>query len=573
MRLWSLLNTRNPLWKLTGWAALAAVTGLSAYYIYLGPKPLAPKSVVDIFKGYGGKQGTFTEQLGEGRVFVLDHETIAGDTDNLELTKVRARLEEPEAHWRLISPLGQRRVGSWTLMGPMEVEATLAPHRTLLGKGSIPGEGPALRWEKGVWTGLSPLHWQDLAGRGKGRWSLPAGWQRDLQGRFTVDRGPVTWEASEPGALRRIQAERLWLTLGFTEGHLEQVQAEATGGRIWAGSADLDAETIRWSAPIRFEREDGWHGTAEHGQAPRPVSGAAMDRMEMTQFLAERGLPGGTERLKSEGVRWTTAGLRLEGQVSWEQPVDREVLVLKAPRVLIREGQGPDLPEALPVGEAWAEGTPVLTWGARSLSAPSMQARRAERTWKLQGPVHGRGEHGTFRASSGQGSPRRWEFQGPITATALNGGSLRGDRLAWEGDTWNFTGNLATWTRLRERLSGARIVWKGGTVAFPEGITGSLAGLDGDFLLRADRAEYQGDEIRLSGRVECQGQGWRLHADRISVRLGQRKTVKQISAQGSVTLRGRLGEGWGESLELEPDPVAPKARWQGRVRGVAEVAP
>jgi len=32
-----------------------------------------------------------------------------------------------------------------------------------------------------------------------------------------------------------------------------------------------------------------------------------------------------------------------------------------------------------------------------------------------------------------------------------------------------------------------------------------------------------------------------------------------------------MGEGWGESLELDLDPS--KARWQGRVRGLAEVKP
>jgi len=110
-------------------------------------------------------------------------------------------------------------------------------------------------------------------------------------------------------------------------------------------------------------------------------------------------------------------------------------------------------------------------------------------------------------------------------------------------------------------------------VAFPEGVTGSLASLDGDFMVRADRAEYQGSEVQLSGRVECQGRGWRLQADRISVRLGAGNVVKKVIAKGSVTLRGRMGEGWGESLELEPDPTSPKARWQGRVKGLAEVKP
>ena len=38
-----------------------------------------------------------------------------------------------------------------------------------------------------------------------------------------------------------------------------------------------------------------------------------------------------------------------------------------------------------------------------------------------------------------------------------------------------------------------------------------------------------------------------------------------VQAQGAVMLRGRLGEGQGEALELEPGPQTVK--WQGRVRG------
>jgi hypothetical protein len=573
MRLWSLLSTRNPVWKYAGWAILIAVAGLSGLFLVLGPRPLSPKSRGDIFHGTEGKFGTITEQLGEGRIFILDYDTVVGDQENLELSNVRARLHEPATLWRMKSPAGIRSTGRWTLQGPMEVEASAPVSELLQGRGTIPGQGPALLWEHGIWRGLAPLEWQDLEGQGKGRWHFPAGWRRDLDGRFVVEKGTVVWEATDPGMVRRMQAERLWLTLGFSEGHLDQVMAQLEGGRIWAGSADLDGNAIRWSAPLRFEREDGWHGDAEGARAPRPEKGQPLDKVELKAFQAARAVKGGAENLQAEGARWSPAGLRMEGSVRWEQPLDGDRLVLRSPRIFIREGVGPDLPEALPVGEAWAEGHPVLSWGARSLSSPQMQVRRMERTWRIQAPVLGRGEQGTFTAGAGNGSPHRWEFEGPVKASLLNGGSLRGDRLLWEADTWTFTGNPATWSRVRERLSGPRIVRKGLAVVFPDGVTGALVSLDGDFMVRADRADYQSGEVQLSGRVECQGRGWRLHADRISVRLGPGNMVKQVVAKGSVALRGRMGEGWGESLELDPDPNSPKARWLGRVRGLAEVKP
>jgi hypothetical protein len=145
------------------------------------------------------------------------------------------------------------------------------------------------------------------------------------------------------------------------------------------------------------------------------------------------------------------------------------------------------------------------------------------------------------------------------------GGSLRGAKLLWEDTVWTLTGRPATWSRLRERLSGPRIVRKAGIVAFPEGLSGSLAAPDGDLFLRAERGQSEVQKVLLSGGVECQGQGWRLAAESVVITLGADRSVKVVQAQGAVSLRGRLGEGQGEALELEPGPQTVK--WQGRVRG------
>jgi hypothetical protein len=152
-----------------------------------------------------------------------------------------------------------------------------------------------------------------------------------------------------------------------------------------------------------------------------------------------------------------------------------------------------------------------------------------------------------------------------VQVNLFAGGSLRGIRLVWEDALWTLTGRPAAWSRLRERLSGPRIVRKGDTVSFPEGLNGTLAAADGDLFLRAERGQSEGQKILLSGGVECQGQGWRLAADSVSVTVGPDRTVKLIQAQGAVTLRGRLGEGQGEALDLEPGTQT--VRWQGRVRG------
>lgn len=212
-----------------------------------------------------------------------------------------------------------------------------------------------------------------------------------------------------------------------------------------------------------------------------------------------------------------------------------------------------------------AEGQAVLTWGRRSLSSPRIEVERATRRWKLQSPVLGRGEDGTFTGGAGQGDPRVWTIEGPVQVNLFTGGSVRGAKLVWEDTLWTLTGRPAAWSRLRERLSGPRIVRRGEVVTFPEGLSGNLAAADGDLVLRAERGQSEAQKIVLSGNVECQGQGWRLAADTVTVTVGADRSVKFVQAQGAVMLRGRLGEGQGEALELEPGPQTVK--WQGRVRG------
>ncbi len=567
----ALASARNPLWTAAGWLLIAGTIGACIFYIKQGPKIVAPQQAV--FPGSPkGIRGTITEQLDHGR-FILAYETIEGQESDLHLQGVHGSLDEPEARWTMNSPTAERQEGRWTLSAPVELGA-LSDKGKALGHGRVEGAGPALRWQKGVWEGLAPLHWENLDGSGKGRWSLPTGWRRTADGILKVDRGPVLWESTEKGPLHRMEAGSLWARAGFQEGQLRTVKAEVEGGIVRADIADLKPDQIRWPGHLAFERTDGWIGEAAGGFAPRPEPGKALDLLELRQFHAQRAVPGGDEHLKAEGARWTTAGLRLEGSVTWDQPLDGQRLSMRAPRFLLREGAGGDLPADLPVGEARAEGSAVLTWGNRSLSSPTADVKRASGQWRLTAPVLGRSEEGTFSAGAGSGGPHRWTFEGPVVADLFGGGNLRGSRLVWEDvkkgelTTWLLVGRPATWTRLRERLSGLRILRQGERLLFPEGIMGILSANEGDLTLRAEKGDSDPSKVQLSGHVECQGLGWRLQADRIVVSLGPGRIVKKVRAEGGVLLRGRMGEGRGEALDL--DINAQMARWQGRVRGLAE---
>lgn len=573
MRAWRLASARNPLWRGVGLGLLLAALAGTVVFIRRGPSPLEPRPQGHVPAGDAvGKIGTYTELLGDSR-FLLAYDAILGEMENLQLKGVRGRLEEPGTLWLMTSPTARKTGdGLWSLDGPMEIEARDPGGKTLLGKGRIERPETGIRWDHGVWTGMSTLVWDDLQGQGRGRWTLPPGWRRELDGKFIIENKPVHWEAAGPGTVRSMDAQSLWTTLGFTNGRMEQIKAELAGGRLQAPAAELSPSSIRWSGPIRFQREDGWTGEAGSALAPRSGrTASAVDRVDLKDFQARRSLPEGPETLQAEGARWSPAGIRAEGNVRWDQPRDGARLSLRAPRVLLREAAGADLPSDLQVGEARAEGLAVLTWGTRSLSSPRMDVRRPEQTWRIQAPTLGRSEQGTFSAGAGSGSPTRWVFEGPIRATMIPSGNLRGDRLVWEESGWTLTGRPATWNGLRERLSGPRLIRKADSILFPEGVSGAFSAPEGDIVIRADQGKNVADTVTFQGRVDCQGQGWQLQSNQLTARIVPGNQVKSVAARGQITLRGRIGEGRGESLEL--DLVDKVARWQGRVKGSAEVQP
>lgn len=557
-------SNQSPIWRFAGFGLILATLGLTALFVGRGSRPLQASRDRSLFDaGPRGLRGTLTESFGKGRL-VLAYASIQGQREDLRLDEIHGRLEEDAALWLVDAPRADRKGEDWTLSGPLTLEAQ-GKGDSPLGLGAMKSPGPALRWSAGTWRGLSALEWTDLAGGGT--WFIPSGWSRNPDGELAA-RGPVRWSPREPGALQGLEAQSLRASPGFLTGTLENVLATFQDGSIRARHSTLDPGWIRWPEALSFERSDGWKGQASGGQAPRPQGGQGLFRLELRDFLAERSLPKGTERLKALGTRWTPEGLQLEGSVTWEQPLQEINAKLVAPRLLIRNAPGGELPEALGVGQAWAVGEAVLTWGKRSLSSPLIRVDRNRKSWALDAPVHGRGEEGSFTAGAGRGEGRGWTFEGPVQASLANGGVLQGQRLLWEEDAWTFSGRPVVWTRFRERLTGARVLRKGERVEFPEGLAGQLQAAEGDLALRADWGESQGDRILLRGHVSCEGLGWQVGAETLTVHFGAGRVMKRIQARGGVTLRGRMGEGRGEALDV--DPASQEVRWQGRVKGLSE---
>ena len=230
-----LFSASHPLWHQAGCGVLAFALVGTGVFIYFGPKAIDPTPAGGPpVTANEGKVGTYTEQLNGSR-FLLKYETLLGGQDFMQLKGVHGRLEETNATWFMESPSARKAADIWTLDGPMEVEARDPRKQTILGHGWIERPEPGLKWDHGVWTGLSTLVWEDLQGQGKGRWIFPPGWRRELDGRFVVEHKPVKWEAMAKGSVHTMEAQSLWTTQGFTNGRMEQVSSVLEGGAAPGG--------------------------------------------------------------------------------------------------------------------------------------------------------------------------------------------------------------------------------------------------------------------------------------------------------------------------------------------------
>ena len=618
-------STKHSAHYWAGWSLLAICAYITIFVSLKRPVIKEAEMTRNPFQGTRGESGQWVERLSRGE-YTMTCESSEGNESALKLKGVAVtytenpRVNNPAQRtliWRIKAPTAvhETKMSVDTLDGPLFIEINDVSG-TLLGSGKIDQTGPALRRENDVWLGLAPLRWTQLDESGKGEYFLPAGWRKNADDRFVVEQGPVVWNSTGSDIIRSVKAESLDAT-GISTGILINAQATLIGesamggGQIWAERVEVAGETLRFLAPLKFEHQRGWNGTASEGIAIRSPSSNSSnisvtqnspnppnshDALELKDFRAQGLLDAANNdgsasainvrQVSANGARLTRAGLQMEGNVQWDLDLREKNgraanYLLRAPRAFYRSAPGNELPKDMAIGSIRSEGNPVLTWDNNTLSAPVMTYLIAERIWRLDEPVYGTVTGGSFSAKSASGTASRWIFNGPIRADYKNWGSLRGNSLIWNESPesiYTFTGNPAVLTGLERRLSGEKIIRKNNQLQFPLGIQGSLNIQGETFGLRADRAEVVGNdninsikEAHLIGRVECLTETYRFSAQEAIITFDNNR-ISKIIAKGEASLQGSLGSGVGEFLELnfEQGKSRPRINWSGQVRGKIE---
>jgi hypothetical protein len=568
MRYWKPANTKSHIWFISGLITISVTVGFTAFFMLRRSGPIILTGEVDSNNNSSiiGKFGTVTESLGRG-IFTMSYGSITGSKDDLQLQNVTSRLQEYQTTWTMSFPSAVKVGGVWTLFGPLDLESVSLNGKSIIGKGSIDSRGSVLRWDKGIWYGLGPMIWRDLSGKGRGQWILPAGWYRDLNGRFIIENGPVRWIASKSGDVISMSANSMSVDAAFQEGHMEDVAVVLCGGDIKAKVVEIEKNYIHWPNNISFIRDDGWHGSSVGGRAPRSSNNKNVEKIELNTFQAKRDAIGGVELVNADHALWTKSGLILEGNVYLEQSLAGKRISLQATKIFQRNSLGGDFPLNMPVDAIWAGPQAILIWDVKSLiSSHHIEGIKKTSQWSISAPAQGKWDKITFTAGDGRGNPIRWAFDGPILVNLGDGFIAKSDSLVWESSTFTLLGRPVSLTRFRERLTGQRILLNKKNLEFPDGIFGTLVTIDEDINIRADHGKILQTQISLDGRVECSGRDWRLQADCISVTLGAENIVKKIHGSGAVLLSGRMGEGRGDAISLDLNERT--ADWFGKVKAV-----
>ena len=574
MRGWQFISARNPLWRVLGLAGILVTSWASPPSTSsAGPGPCSPTDDAGVLAGAGtqGRFGTVTEPLGDGPVRPVLRNHHRARRRTCSCRRSTGQLQEPQTTWNMDSPSARKAEGVWTLFGPMDLDAVSPGRQRPAGQrhhqrpGPGPGLGPGRLARPGAPgvgrpPGQRPGPLEPAARAGTGAWMANSWWTRARC---------AGWPPS-PGAVKTMDAQRMWAALGFKEGHLEDVhrpagRAARSRPRWWTSSRPGSAGPPRSPSA----RDDGWHGTAVRRPGPPAPGRRPFEKMEFSDFRAQRAIPGGTESVQLQGRpvdpgRAAPGGGRAPGAA----PGRATGCCCRRPGCSSATRPGPDLPgRSCPVGETWAEAQAVLSWGNRSLTSPRIEGAPEDPPVADPGPGPGPRARWAPSAPARAGATRPG---GPSTAPSwpTSATAPRPRPTPWSGRTtgYTLTGRPVTVTRFRERLTGPRSgAHRATLLEFPAGLAGALAALDGDINLQADRGRALRDRHQPGRPGGVPGAGLELASGPYLGNAGAREHGETGEADGAVFLRGRMGEGRGDTLYLDPNQKT--ANWIGPGQG------
>ena len=522
-------------------------------------------------EGIEGKTGTLKETY-ENRQITLAYDSISTRTSQIFIKPARVTFEDQSGKWFIEGSSAIRRDDQWTIYGPLYVSFKDS-NNILIGEGLANEDTPCLLWSRGSWQGLVPIKWSSRPGLFGGLWTLPKGWIRRSNGAFESQASPTTFLAKDDGQskLKSLQADVITTTEDLNEIFLMRIRSTLLLGNLETSKATVTDNEINFPTTVSFERKKELMLKSDNAHY--------IDR-ELSSILSLNNVNGSrfenniTETVRSDHASIFIDISRFNGNVEWNRIDGSSTAKITSPDIYIRERQGSSYPSDVQPNEIFSPKSTEVTLNDIKFSSETLRFNKRDFIWSLGPTVRGKSKDGIYSGGTASGNRDSWKMQGPIKYELLNNqGVLLGAFLTGTKLQWTLSGEPVLWRRGSDLITTANITKNGSLIKFPGQLRGVFREQKGDITVDASSGLFENNVMQLDGPIVLNGLGWSCNARKASITFDTSRKISIIRLEGEVALRGGLGEGTGDRLEIVPKPgdKTYTIHWEGRVRGTNKI--
>lgn len=550
-----------------GWSLLILVIGLTPFFV----KNIKSVDKSITFKNYRegveGKTGTLRETY-ENRQITLAYDSISTRSSEILIKPARITFEDQSGKWFIEGSSAIRRSDEWTIFGPIKLSFRNL-NDALIGEGLAQGDIPCLIWSRGVWKGLVPVKWTSLSGLFQGQWALPAGWVRRSSGVFESQLAPITFLARDnnKNSLKSLKADAVITTPNLDEILLMQIQSNLLSGQLTTSKAAVTNGEISFPTKVSFIRKNELILNSDNALYSESESSS---KLGLSNVRGSKLEANAAESIRSESAFIFPDLSRFIGNVEFNRSEGSNRTIIRSPDIFMRERQGASYPTDIQPDEVFSPQSTEIILNDLKFISQTLRFNRRSLTWSLGPTVRGEGKDGTYLGGAASGNRDLWTIQGPVkyelnnNEGVLSGTLLRGSKLQW-----TLSGDPIIWRRDSDTITTSKIIKNTSLIKFPEPLRGTFLEQKGRITVDAASGSYENNRMLLGGPIVLNGLGWSCNARGASIVFDQSRKISVIRLEGEVVLRGKLGEGSGDRLEITPNPKDKTYTiyWQGRVRG------
>lgn len=550
-----------------GWSLLALIFVLTPFLVRKVKFTNHNNEPTKYTEGIEGKSGNLRETY-EDRQITLSYDSISTRSTEIFIKPARITFEDQSGKWFIEGASAVRKNGQWIIFSPLTISFRTS-NNFPIGEGLVSDSTACLLWARGEWQGLTPIFWKSRSSFLGGVWIIPKGWIRRLDGSFESKMSPVTFQANEKNMskIESLQAESISSSSNINEIFLTRIQATVFSGTIRTSRAVIINNEINFPTEIAYDRNNELSLRSDHAtyRDTGPSSTLVLSNVRGSRIQNKI-----NETVRSDMSTIYPDLSRYSGHVEWARFDGSNITKIKSPDIYIRERTGASQPNDLEPDELLSPDSTEVIFNDLKFVSKTLRLNKKNMTWSMGPVIRGENKDGIYMGKLASGDRDVWKMQGPIKYELNNNqGALAANQLIANKFQWTMSGQPIRWEREKDVILTSTINKLGDLIKFPSQLQGTFHAPQGDIVVDASGGFFESNILRLGGPILVNGLGWSCSAPKASIGFDNFRRISNIKLEGGVSLKGSLGEGEGERLEitLKPNDKTYTIHWQGRVRG------